>query len=97
MARAIFKVFAWIVDANGTDNDLDGYPKKFDSRSYNGDVDKTQLRAEGELSEVWGAMCKRDDRQMQVAMLVAENGAVLDRKYRGQFAENIQPVEQPIE
>ena len=38
MARNIFRVEAWIVDGNGTFNILSGYPKNFDSKSYNDDV-----------------------------------------------------------
>lgn len=34
MARQIFIVSAFIVDANGTFNFLQDYPKKFDSRNY---------------------------------------------------------------
>ena len=64
MDRNIFKVDAWIIDANGTYNALSGYPKNFDSRSYEGDIDKALRRAMGDFSEVWGAFCKRDDRKM---------------------------------
>ena len=45
MKRAIFEVYAKVVDANGTYNTLSGYPKAFDSRSYGGDIDKTLLQA----------------------------------------------------
>ena len=62
MNREIFIVYASIVDSNGTYNNLSGYPKTFDSRNYNHDIDKTLLRASGDFSEVYGAMAKRDDR-----------------------------------
>lgn len=87
MERNIFIVDAMIVDANGTFNHLDGYPKPFDSRSYSGDVDKAKLRAEGDFSEVWGAMCKRDDRMKQTVVLYAADGFQIDSKTRGQFSE----------
>ena len=85
MARNIFIVNAQIVDANGTFNTLSGYPKNFDSNSYSGDVDKAKKRAEGEFSECWGAMCKRDDRQIQVVTLSDVYGNQLDKKSMGDF------------
>lgn len=87
MARNIFIVDAMIVDANGTFNHLDGYPKPFDSNNYSGDVDKAKRRAEGDFSEVWGAMCKRDDRQKQTVVLYTADGFQIDKKTTGQFAE----------
>ena len=70
MQRQIFIVDATVVDSNGTFNHLSGYPKVFDSRSYNGDIDKAQRRAEGDMSEAWGAMCKVDTRQIQTVTLM---------------------------
>ena len=93
MARQIFIVNASIVDANGTWNTLNGYPKTFDSRSYENDIDKAQKRADGEFSETWGAMCKRDDRQMQTVMLYTADGFVLDRKVDGRIADFPDPEE----
>ena len=87
MARNIFIVNAQIVDANGAFNTLSGYPKIFDSSSYSGDVDKAKKRAEGEFSECWGAMCKRDDRQIQVVTLSDVYGNQLDKKSMGDFPE----------
>jgi hypothetical protein len=85
MARNIFIVNAQIVDANGAFNTLSGYPKNFDSNSYSGDVDKAKKRAEGEFSECWGAMCKRDDRQIQVVTMSDVFGNQLDKKSMGDF------------
>ena len=85
--RNIYIVDAMIVDANGTFNHLDGYPKKFDSKSYGDDVDKTRRRAEGDFSEVWGAMCKVDTRMIQTVTLSTVEGFPLDRKSTGQFTE----------
>ena len=62
MPRNIYTVNAFVVDANGTYNVLSGYPKNFDSNSYNYDINKAYIRAEGEFFDTWGAMCKRDDR-----------------------------------
>ena len=92
MERNIFTVNALIVDANGTKNTLSGYPKDFDSRSYNDDVAKARKRADGDFSEVWGAMCKRDDRMIQTVTLTNIFGELLDRKSMGGF-----PAEEPEE
>ena len=91
MQRTIFRVEAWIVDSNGTFNVLTGYPKNFDSRTYDGDVDKTLRRAMGDFSEVWGAFCKCDDRQMQTVVLMQSNGQIIDRKSVGAIAADPDP------
>lgn len=91
MARQIFIVSAQIVDANGTFNFLNGYPKTFDSKNYDGDINKAQLRAEGDYSEVWGAMCKADTRQVQTVVLSTVDGFKLESKTRGAFPEEPEP------
>lgn len=89
MARNIFIVNAQIVDANGSFSALSGYPKTFDSKNYSDDIDKARKRADGEFSDCWGAMCKRDDRQIQVVTLTDVYGNQLDKKSMGDFpAEN---------
>lgn len=92
MARQIFIVSAFIVDANGTFNFLSGYPKKFDSRSYDNDVEKAQRRAEGDMAETWGAMCKIDTRKIQTVTLMSVDGFQIDRKTSGSFGT---PTPQP--
>ena len=94
MQRQIFIVAAHIVDANGTFNYLEGYPKRFDSRSYGGDIDKAQRRAEGDMSEAWGAMCKVDTRQIQTVTLMTVDGFQLEKKTMGQFPEEPEPNEE---
>lgn len=94
MIREIFEVYAKVVDANGAYNTLSGYPKTFDSRSYNGDVDKARQRAYGEYHEVLGAMCKRDDRQVQIAMILrASTGQQIERTVLGKIADDPDPEE----
>lgn len=94
MARQIFIVTANIVDANGTFNSLSGYPKTFDSKNYGGDIEKTQRRAEGDMSEAWGAMCKVDTRQIQTVTLTTVDGFMIERKTSGTFAEEAQQAEE---
>ena len=87
MARQIYKVDAQIVDANGAFHVLDGYPKTFDSNNYQGDIEKAMRRAEGDMSEAWGAMCKRDDRMIQTVVLSTVDGFQLEKKTSGAFRE----------
>lgn len=95
MVRNIFIVNAAVVDANGNYNVLSGYPKNFDSKNYNNDIDKTLKRAQGEMSEVWSAFCKRDDRQMQVVTLSMANGRQIDYKCDGHIYDLPDPEPEP--
>lgn len=87
MQRQIFIVNAQVVDANGTFNSLSGYPKTFDSRSYGNDIDKTQRRAIGDMSETFGAMCKVDSRQLQMVMVMTADGFIVEKKSIGRIAD----------
>ena len=87
MKRAIYEVYAKIVDANGAYNTLTGYPKKFDSKDYGNDLEKTLLRATGEFADTFGAFCKRDDRQLQTVILMSAEGQILDVKSIGKLAD----------
>ena len=95
MARQIYKVDAQIVDANGAFHVLDGYPKTFDSKNYGDDIDKALRRAEGEFSDTWGAMCKRDDRLMQTVVLSSVDGFQIDKKSFGAFPVEPEPETEP--
>ena len=83
--RNIFIVSAFIVDANGTFSYLSGYPKTFDSKNYSDNVDIAKKRAEGDMSEQWGSMCKRDDRLIQTVTLEDVFGNMLEKKSMGNF------------
>ena len=88
MEREIYEVYAKVVDANGTYSTLSGYPKSFDSRTYNNDTEKARRRAEGEFSATWGAMCLRDDRKLQIVWLLrATDGLVMDYRSYGSLYE----------
>lgn len=87
MKRAIFEVYAKVVDSTGAYNTLSGYPKAFDSKSYGGDIDKTLLRATGEFHDTVGSMCKNDTRQLQTVILMAADGFVIDRWTHGAIAD----------
>ena len=88
MTQEIFVVNASIVDANGTFNNLSGYPKTFKSTAYDNDIPKTRQRAIGEWHEVMGAFAKRDDRQVQYANVIQMgNGAVIETGMYGALPE----------
>lgn len=89
--RQIFIVDAHIVDANGAFNYIDGYPKTFDSRSYQDDIDKAQIRAEGDMSKAWSDMCKIDTRQIQTVSLSTVDGFLLEKKSMGAFPADPAP------
>ena len=97
IARQIFVVDATVVDANGTFNHLSGYPKLFDSKNYENDIDKARRRADGDMSEAYGAMCKVDSRQLQTVILMTADGTMLDAKHIGAIAPLPEPeaVEEP--
>ena len=98
MQRVIYEVYAKVVDANGAYNTLSGYPKTFDSRNYGGDANKTIKRAKGEMADCFGAMCKRDDRQMQMVLLMTADGRVIDRQVLGAVPDDPDPEpEEPEE
>ena len=78
MVQEIFVVHAQIVDANGTFNELSGYPKAFKSTAYDNNIDKAKQRALGDFYDVMGAFGKRDDRQVQTAFVVqVSNGLIV--------------------
>lgn len=91
MTRAIFEVYAKVVDANGAYNTLSGYPKVFDSRSYDGDVEKTLMRAKGAFHECIGAMCKNDTRQLQTVILMTAAGQKIAAESIGAIAPDPDP------
>lgn len=77
MARKIFRVDAEIVNGNGVRGTVSGFPKRFDSADYNGDVKKAEKRAKGSAYGAFSDMCAVDDRQLQHVQVVAEDGFVV--------------------
>lgn len=88
LARNIFVVSAWIVDSTGAFHILDSYPKAFDSKSYQNDIDKALKRAKGEYHSTIGTLCSRDDRQVQTVTLTDIYGNLLEPPFTiGELAE----------
>ena len=77
MTQEIFIVHAQIVDANGTFNEVSGYPKAFKSTAYNNDIEKARQRAIGDYHEIMGAFAKRDDRQVQTAFVMQASSSAI--------------------
>ena len=96
MKREIYEVYAKVVDANGAYNTLSGYPKSFDSHSYDDDIEKAEKRAYGEYYDCLGVMSKRDDRQQQIAMIIrASDGMQIEMKHIGNIADLPDPEPEP--
>lgn len=92
MKRDIFVVNAHIVDANGTFNPLSGYPKAFDSKNYDNDIEKARQRALSDYYEALSAMYKRDDRQVQnITLTQVSIGAPINVHNIGALADLLDP------
>ena len=86
MARTILEVDFTIVDANGTFNHASYYPKKFDSNSYEGDLEGTMKRAKAEyFNTLGGAYGNQANRQIQTVKLSNVKGEIILRESIGSF------------
>jgi len=92
MQRVIFEVNAKIVNANGTYSTVSGYPKTFDSTSYDNDTAKTMRRARAAYHAALADMYAQDGRQMQTAYLVTGDGNMRWSETDGAIAEVEPPV-----
>lgn len=91
MAREIFRVDAYIIDANGAYHGMDGYPKTFDSKNYQDDISKAYKRADGDASTVWAGFCTQDTRIIQTVTLSDINGTQYYKKSIGGFPADPEP------
>lgn len=76
MQREIYEVYAKIMSAGGNYTTLGGYPKVFDSMSYDNDIDKARKRAYGAWHAVLGEMYAIDTRPLQIAMILRASDGV---------------------
>lgn len=97
MLRQIYIVRASVVDANGAWNELKDYPKTFDSKNYDNDVDKTRKRAEGDAAKVWSDMCKVDTRQVQLVTVSTADGFDVLRYVDGALVPLPDPEPEEVE
>ena len=87
MQRAIFIVEAKVVNAAGTLGNATGYPKTFDSVSYNNDTDKALRRAKAAYHAALADYYAVDNRQVQTAYIVTPDGNMLHSECDGELAE----------
>ncbi len=93
MDRVIFEVDAWIVDANGTFNRIQDFPKRFDSRS-SGDPAGTERRAKAEFHNQLGLMyANQAGRQIQTVVMRDVRGVTQELECIGKFQEETEPAE----
>jgi len=96
MQREIFQVGAIVVDSNKTFNNLSGYPKAYDSKVYDNDIEKAFSRALADYHETLGAMNKRDDRFLQEAWIVRiSDGVMMYGERKGSMPEELDPELEP--
>lgn len=94
MARDIFIVNATQVNAQGQFSVVSGFPKNFDSNSYDNDVDKALRRAKSAFHAQCSTNYATDGKVMQTVTLVQANGQILMRDSEGMFVD---PVNEPEE
>lgn len=100
--RNIFTVNATVVDENGNYNKISGFPKTFDSDSYQGDVEKALRRAKAAYHTQLGANYAVDGRQMQTVVITQADGKIIQRESEGNFPvpepePTPEPNEEPVE
>ncbi|MBR3240245.1 MAG: hypothetical protein IKF99_17620 [Oscillospiraceae bacterium] len=95
MKRQIFEVCARIVDANGAYHVMDGYPKTYDSRGYNNDIDKALNRAKSDALNVASTFTSGagDTRQLQTVTICTADGTLVERYAFGKIADIEPPTE----
>lgn len=92
--RNIFTVTAKQL-LNGNFTTVSGFPKSFDSDSYNGDVTKALRRAKAAFHAQLGLNYAVDDRDMQVVTLTQADGRVILRESEGGFPPDPEPEPAP--
>jgi hypothetical protein len=95
MARQIFIVEASLVNAQGVYSMLTGFPKRFDSESYDGDIDKAERRAKAAYHTALGDMYAVDDRMMQTALVMTADGFQIAKETIGKVQPTPAPEPEP--
>ena len=97
MAKNIFIVDAFQIDGQGTYSHITGYPKVFNSESYDGDVDKALKRATGAFAKTWSDFCNVDDKTIQSVTLTDITGFQIRKETVGELPADPEPVEEEEE
>ncbi len=89
MQRQIFEVQSktYSLTVGGYVSNVSGYPKVFDSHSYNDDIGLTLKKAQGAFAEAWSNACKIDNREIQTILLMTVDGLILEKKVLGALAD----------
>lgn len=85
--KSIFIVDAFQIDQQGVYSHMSGYPKSFDSDSYEGNVDKAKKRATGAFAAEWSAACNVDNYQMKLITLTDIYGLQIRKEIVGKITE----------
>ena len=86
MGRTILEVDAMVVDSTGAFNHITNYPKRFDSNSYNNDLEGTMKRAKAEYYSTLSSMYSNQaNRQIQTVRLTNVKGEIILRESIGNF------------
>ena len=89
MQRQIFEVQSktYSLTVGGYLPNISGYPKAFDSHTYNDDIDLTLKKAQGAFAEAWSDACKIDNREIQTILLMTADGVILEKKVIGKLED----------
>lgn len=74
MNRQIYFVYAHIVDGAGSVSFPTGYPKQFDSKHYNNDIERTENAARADAHDLLSGMYKAGTRQVQYVEIKTADG-----------------------
>ncbi len=98
MARNIFLVDSYLVDANGAFSHFSGFPQSFDSKNFENNVDTAMKRANSAFAAQVSKMnsAEGDSRQIQMVTLTDITGYQIDRKCVGTIVEP-EPEPEPEE
>lgn len=69
----------------GVYSTISGYPKLFDTLTYNDDVEKTLRMAQAEFYDRWGELLKSETRAAFAVTLERADGRQIERKSFGTF------------
>lgn len=89
MARNIFIVDSYLVTGTGVFSHFQGFPKSYDSQSYDGDVDTALRRATSAFADQWALFgtSEADDRQIQMVTLTDITGFQIAKQVVGQLVQ----------
>lgn len=91
MSRNVFIVDAHQINGDGAYAHINGYPRTFDSESYDGDVDKALKRATGAFATAWAGFCAVDNMMLQNVTLSDITGFLIRKETVGKLSVEPEP------